>query len=111
MLQPFLVEAAVSIGGEGHDGLQVYRFANRIPLLFETGADVATQVATKKIAWGNYHIDLKRDNVGVYVSIVSTKVGRSLLLYILIEGLVTKTLFYCRSHLRAPQRNISAKML
>lgn len=28
-------------------GIHIYRFANRIPLLFETGADVITQVATK----------------------------------------------------------------
>lgn len=35
---PFLVEAAVSIGGtQVREGINVYRFANRIPLLFETG--------------------------------------------------------------------------
>ena len=32
----FIVEAAVSLGGTGlKPGLNVYRFANRIPLLFE----------------------------------------------------------------------------
>ena len=63
---PFLVEAAVSIGGERvREGINVYRFANRIPLLFETGADVVTQVAQKRIAWSTYHIDPKKDNVGV----------------------------------------------
>ena len=42
---PFIVEAAVSIGGsELREGVSVFRFANRIPLLFETGADVVTQV-------------------------------------------------------------------
>ena len=73
---PFLVEAAVSIGGRTgtSTGLKVYRFANRIPLLFETGADVVTRVATNKINWGSYHIDMNRDAVGVYVSIVSTKI-------------------------------------
>ena len=65
----------MSVGGsEGKEGCTIYRFANRIPLLFETGADVVTQVATKKINWSSYHIDMKRDNVGVYVSIVSTKI-------------------------------------
>ena len=35
---PFLVEAAVSVGGcQVREGINVYRFANRIPLLFETG--------------------------------------------------------------------------
>lgn len=33
---PFIVEAGVSIGGQSvKDGINVYRFANRIPLLFE----------------------------------------------------------------------------
>ena len=72
---PFIVEAAISIGGSGvGSGLKVYRFANRIPLLFETGADVVTRVATTKINWSSYHIDMNKDAVGVYVSIVSTKI-------------------------------------
>ena len=33
---PFIVEAAVSLGGRDiRPGINVYRFANRIPLLFE----------------------------------------------------------------------------
>ena len=72
---PFLVEAAVSLGGkEAKDGINVVRFANRIPLLFEAGADVCTRVATKKINWAIYKIDQKRDRIGVFVSIVSTKI-------------------------------------
>lgn len=72
---PFIVEAAVSIGGKDvKEGITVVRFANRIPLLFEAGADVATRVAQSKIRWTNYKIDHKRDRIGVFVSIVSTKV-------------------------------------
>ena len=72
---PFIVEAAVSVGGPHlREGINVYRFANRIPLLFETGADVVTQVSSKRVNWNNYHIDQKRDNIGVFVSIVSTKI-------------------------------------
>jgi DNA topoisomerase VI subunit B len=72
---PFLIEAAVSLGGlKAKEGITVYRFANRIPLLFEGGADVATRVAMTKIKWSNYKIDYKRDKVGVFVSIVSTKI-------------------------------------
>jgi DNA topoisomerase VI subunit B len=52
----------------------VIRFANRIPLLFEGGADVSTRVAHTKIRWSNYKIDHKRDKIGVFVSIVSTKI-------------------------------------
>ena len=33
---PFIVEAAVSLGGRDiRPGINIYRFANRIPLLFE----------------------------------------------------------------------------
>lgn len=72
---PFLVEAAVSIGGKDvKEGITVIRFANRIPLLFEAGADVATRVAQSKIKWSSYKMDHKRDKIGVFVSIVSTKV-------------------------------------
>ena len=36
---PFIVEAAVSLGGRDiRPGINVYRFANRIPLLFEVRA-------------------------------------------------------------------------
>ena len=82
---PFVVEAAVSLGGSSsnnnnnnsllkEEGITVIRFANRIPLLLEGGADVSTRVAQSKIRWANYKIDHKRDRIGVFVSIVSTKV-------------------------------------
>ena len=72
---PFIVEAAISLGGKSiREGINVYRFANRIPLLFEAGADVVTQAANKRINWSSYHIDPKKDSIGVYVSIVSTRI-------------------------------------
>jgi DNA topoisomerase-6 subunit B len=71
----FIVEAGVALGGSiGKEGITVYRFANRIPLLFEAGSDVATRVANRKIKWGSYKIDQKRDKVGIFVSLVSTKI-------------------------------------
>ena len=72
---PFIVEAAASLGGKTvREGINVYRFANRIPLLFEVGADVVTQVATKRINWSSYHIKQDSDRIGVFVSIVSTRI-------------------------------------
>jgi DNA topoisomerase VI subunit B len=72
---PFIVEAGVSIGGkEQKEGIHVYRFANRIPLLFEAHSDVVTQVAKNSITWSNYHIKKNVDKIGVFVSIVSTKI-------------------------------------
>lgn len=93
--QPFLVEAAISLGGRSvREGINVFRFANRIPMLFESGADVITQaiysyiiyvpanyivmwvyqVAMKRINWSSYLIDPKKESVGVYVSVVSTRI-------------------------------------
>lgn len=47
--QPFLVEAAISLGGRSvREGINVFRFANRIPMLFESGADVITQVTSSQ---------------------------------------------------------------
>ncbi|CAI0412762.1 unnamed protein product [Linum tenue] len=56
------------------DGLNIFRFANRIPLLFEQGADVVTRTALKRINWGTYKINQTQDKIGVFVSIVSTKI-------------------------------------
>lgn len=49
---PFLVEVGVSIGGSLKPGINVFRFANRIPLLFEKNGDVVTQTA-KRIKYVN----------------------------------------------------------
>lgn len=72
---PFIVEAGVSLGGRDvKSGLNIFRFANRIPLLFEQGGDVVTRTAMKRINWNNYKIKENQDKVGVFVSIVSTKI-------------------------------------
>ncbi|GBG80562.1 hypothetical protein CBR_g31022 [Chara braunii] len=72
---PFIVEAGVSLGGKNvKPGINVFRFANRIPLLFEAGGDVITRTALKRISWANYKINQTQDKIGVFVSIVSTKI-------------------------------------
>ncbi|RAL39918.1 hypothetical protein DM860_008058 [Cuscuta australis] len=72
---PFIVEAGVSLGGKDvKHGLNIFRFANRIPLLFEQGADVVTRTALKRINWNSYKINQAQDKIGVFVSIVSTKI-------------------------------------
>ena len=58
----FLVEAAVSLGGKDiKPGINIYRFANRIPLLFEGGSDVITRTALKRINWASYKINQSSD--------------------------------------------------
>ncbi|KAH0880074.1 hypothetical protein HID58_067468 [Brassica napus] len=101
---PFIVEAGVSVGGRdvkqaSHilllfihliefldlenksdlldvipSGINIFRFANRIPLLFEQGGDVVTRTALKRINWNSYKINQTQDKIGVFVSIVSTKI-------------------------------------
>jgi len=72
---PFLIETAVALGGSNaKEGITVTRFANRIPLLFEAGADVVTRVALTKIKWSLYKMDHRRDKISVFCSIVSTKI-------------------------------------
>jgi len=71
----FMVEAAVSLGGRDvKPGLNIFRFANRIPLLFEGGSDVISQTATNRVNWASYKINQSTDRVGVFVSIVSSKI-------------------------------------
>eukprot|EP00737_Agarophyton_chilense_P002625 gb/GEZJ01003003.1/.p1 GENE.gb/GEZJ01003003.1/~~gb/GEZJ01003003.1/.p1 ORF type:complete len:702 (-),score=122.22 gb/GEZJ01003003.1/:1529-3343(-) len=72
---PFIVEAGVALGGSGmKPGINIYRFANRIPLLFEAGNDVVTKTARDSIRWNNYKISPTTDKIAVICSIVSTKI-------------------------------------
>jgi len=77
---PFIVEAGVSLGGQAlRDGINVYRFANRIPLLFEAGNDVVTQVrgaartgmrrATRRTAHGTWRVCYRSSNQSSCTSI------------------------------------------
>ena len=54
--------------------MNVTRFANRIPLLFEPGADVSKKICDKLINWKSYHMDPVANSIEVFVSIVSTKI-------------------------------------
>jgi len=55
---PFIVEAGIAYGGELEDGgkVDVMRFANRVPLVYQRGACATTDVL-KDIGWRNYGLD------------------------------------------------------
>jgi len=55
---PFIVEIGVAYGGEipPTDGIHLYRFANKIPLLYDERADVAWKVVTERIDWTTYKV-------------------------------------------------------
>ncbi|MCX8169377.1 MAG: DNA topoisomerase VI subunit B [Candidatus Methanomethylicia archaeon] len=73
---PFIVEAAIAYGG----GIQppkpgeinLYRYANKIPLLYDAASDVSYKVI-KSIKWNRYRIDLNMP-IAFFIHIVSTKI-------------------------------------
>ncbi|MHA1331815.1 MAG: DNA topoisomerase VI subunit B, partial [Candidatus Hodarchaeales archaeon] len=78
---PFIVEAAIAYGGpvlskeEGSKsgGPKIYRFANRIPLLFGAGNDIITK-CVQKMNWKNYKININKAPIAIVVSVVSSKI-------------------------------------
>ncbi len=59
---PFVVEAGVAWGGEGipaEEFAQVYRFANRVPLLYQQSA-CAVSKSVLSCPWRNYGVDQSR---------------------------------------------------
>ena len=73
---PFIVEVGLAYGGKvTHHGVKLYRYANRIPLLYDEGSDLAWQVVKDLV------IDKKRaykipDNapLAIITHVCSTKV-------------------------------------
>ncbi|MFC7203520.1 DNA topoisomerase VI subunit B [Haloferax namakaokahaiae] len=55
---PFIVEAGIAYGGEikAEGKIDLLRFANRVPLVYQQGACAITQVV-KGIGWRNYGLD------------------------------------------------------
>jgi DNA topoisomerase-6 subunit B len=70
---PFVIEMGIAYGGKISPGkMTVYRFANRIPLLYDEGSDVVLQVVNET-DWSRYKV--KNDSPLVIVShICSTRI-------------------------------------
>lgn len=70
---PFIVEMGIAYGGDiPPKGIQVYRFANRIPLLYDEGSDVVLKVVNE-LDWTRYKV--KGETPVVIVShICSTRI-------------------------------------
>ena len=53
---PFVIEMGIAYGGDiPQTGLKVYRFANRIPLLYDEGSDVVLKVVNET-DWSRYKV-------------------------------------------------------
>ncbi|MGQ4891204.1 MAG: DNA topoisomerase VI subunit B [Candidatus Njordarchaeia archaeon] len=70
---PMIVEVGVAYGGHIPPGIHLYRFANRIPLLYKEKSDVAWKVI-EEIDWSNYKIQRDSSPIAIFVSIVSTRI-------------------------------------
>ena len=71
---PFIVEAAIAYGGEvpKRNDFVLYRFANRIPLLYDEASDVSWRII-KSMNWRRYKVtpDLP---IAILVHLCSTKI-------------------------------------
>lgn len=73
---PFIVETAIAYGGmiKPVGEIQLYRYANRIPLLYDVSSDVSYSII-KKMDWSIYGIkNPEEEPIAFFVHIVSTKV-------------------------------------
>ncbi|MEM2094690.1 MAG: DNA topoisomerase VI subunit B [Candidatus Bathyarchaeia archaeon] len=72
---PFIVEVAIAYGGEipVSQTVTLYRFANRIPLLYDEASDISRIVVNEQINWRHYKVTPNMP-VAVIVHICSTKV-------------------------------------
>jgi DNA topoisomerase-6 subunit B len=72
---PFIVEVGIAYGGgvQASGGITLYRFANKIPLLFDEASDVSWKVVNNLIDWRRYKVSPDMP-VAVFVHICSTKI-------------------------------------
>lgn len=73
---PFQVEAGIAYGGTlPKDGkVEILRFANRVPLLYQQGACAITH-AVENIKWKNYSLDQQTDSIPVGPAIILVHVA------------------------------------
>jgi DNA topoisomerase-6 subunit B len=72
---PFIVEVGIAYGGKipNTSGVVLYRFANKIPLLFDEASDVSWKVANSLVDWRHYKV-LPDMPIAVFIHLCSTKV-------------------------------------
>ncbi|MFW9955665.1 MAG: DNA topoisomerase VI subunit B [Candidatus Thorarchaeota archaeon] len=69
---PFVIEIGAAYGGNLANGVNLYRFANRIPLLYDEGSDVSSRVI-KELNMKAYGFGME-DPLSLFVHLCSTKV-------------------------------------
>jgi len=72
---PFIVEVGIGYGGDipVSNKITLYRFANKIPLLFDEASDVSWKVVNTLIDWRRYRVPPEAP-LAVFVHLCSTKI-------------------------------------
>jgi len=72
---PFIVEVGIAYGGQIQTAgkMSLYRFANKIPLLFDEASDVSWKIVSSLIDWKHYRVPADAP-VAVFVHLCSTKI-------------------------------------
>lgn len=80
---PFIVEAGVAFGGsagkknpDGGYEATFMRFANRVPLLFDSGS-CAISLAAKAVEWKRYNLDIEKQPLSIFVNVSSVHIPYS----------------------------------
>ncbi|MFW9918471.1 MAG: DNA topoisomerase VI subunit B [Candidatus Thorarchaeota archaeon] len=74
---PYIIEGVLAVGDafEKSDTPTLFRFANRVPLLYDTSDDVFTKVM-KRVSWARYGIQ-ESNQVALFMHFCSTRVPYS----------------------------------
>jgi len=70
---PFIVEIGLAYGGKNEAGIDIIRYANRSPLVFDQGGCVINE-AVKSIDWRRYGVNPDSTPLTLFVNIVSTHI-------------------------------------
>ncbi len=72
---PFIIEVGIAYGGDipANNKVRLYRFANKIPLLFDEASDVSWKVMNSLIDWRRYKVPSDAP-LAVFVHLCSTKI-------------------------------------
>jgi len=72
---PFIVEVGLAYGGgiPNTGSILLYRFANKIPLLFDEASDVSWKIVNDMINWKHYNVSPEAP-LAVFVHMCSTKI-------------------------------------
>ena len=70
---PFIVEVGLAYGGKNEPGVDVIRYANRSPLVFDQGGG-AIHEAVKSIDWKRYGVTIDSTPLTLFVNVTSTHI-------------------------------------